>query len=307
MKKVGFIGLGVMGSAFAERLLKCGYDVVVNDVVQEAVDKMTAMGATSAASPKEIAEQTDVIMTSLPNSAIVNIVFNGPDGLIQSVKEGAVIFDMSTVDADTTRRNAKKFAEKGVTVIDSPVGGGRPNILQGNLPAIMVGGDKEVFEANKEYLECFGKNIAYCGDSGCGNVVKIINNLMSLSNNAIAAEAMVFGTKAGMDPDLLHNVLAHSSCRTLHFVYMYPNLMRRKFEAGFRLDLGKKDIGLALDMAKAMNQPMPMANTIYQLMTAASALGYGNDDCLSVAKVYEEWANIEVKGEGVMPEPGLIG
>lgn len=305
-KKVGFIGLGVMGSSFAERLLKCGYEVVVNDVVQKQVDLLKKMGAESANFPKEVAECCDIVMTSLPNPAIVNLVYTGENGIIEGVRPGMVLIDLSTVDPDTTRNNYKIFKNKGVSLIDAPVGGGRPEILAGCLPSILVGGDKEVFEENIEYLKCFGNNIRYTGGSGCGNVLKLINNLISLTHNAIAAEALVFGTKAGVNPDVLHDILSHSSCRSLHLVYMYPNLLKRKFDPGFKIDLGKKDVGLALDMARNLGQPLILTSTVYQIMSAASALGYGEEDCVALAKLYEEWAGIEVKGEGIVPEKGLI-
>lgn len=305
-KKVGFIGLGVMGSAFAERLLKSGYQVVVNDVAEKQVDLMVSMGATSEASPKDIAQQCDVVLTSLPNPSIVDAVYKGAGGLIEGAREGMVLIDMSTVDPDTTKRNYKLFKEKGVSLIDAPVSGGRPEILAGKLPSIMVGGDKEIVDVHMDLLKNFGSNIRYVGESGCGNVVKLTNNLISLAHNAIAAEAMVFGTKAGVDPDVLHDILSHSACRSFHLVYMYPNLMKRKFEPGFKLDLGKKDVGLALDLARNMGQPMLMTGTVYQIMSAVSALGYGNEDCLAVAKLYEEWAGIEVKGKGEPKEAGLI-
>jgi 2-hydroxy-3-oxopropionate reductase len=243
-KKVGFIGLGVMGTAFVRRLLEMKVVPIVYDVVPEKVQLMVSQGAISAGSPKEVAAQTDVVMTSLPDPAVVNQVYTGKDGIIEGVRPGMVIFDFSTVDPDTSRENYKKFAQKAVSLLDSPVSGGPPEIIEGRLPSIIVGGDKEVFEQNIDCLKFFSSNIHYVGGSGCGNVVKLTNNLISLTHNAIAAEAMVFGTKAGVDPDVLHNILSHSGCRSFHLVYMYPNLMKRNFKPGFRLDLGKKDVGL---------------------------------------------------------------
>jgi len=305
-KNVGFIGLGVMGTAFVQRLLEMKVVPIVYDVVPQKVELLVSKGAISADSPKDVAAQSDIVMTSLPDPAIVNKVHTGENGILDGVRKGMVIFDLSTVDPVTTRENYKKFAEKGASLLDSPVSGGPPEIIEGRLPSIMVGGDEEVFKQYVEYLKLFSNNVHYVGGSGCGNVVKLTNNLMSLTNNAIAAEAMVFGTKAGVDPDVLHDILSHSGCRSIQLVHMYPNLMKRNFEPGFRLNLGKKDVGLALDMAKSLNQPMFLGSIVFQVMSAASALGYGEEECIAVAKLYEKYAGIEVTGKGETPEPGLI-
>lgn len=296
-KKIGFIGLGVMGAAFVTRLINSGYTPVVYDVVPEAVQKMADLGARTAVSPKEVAESSEVVMMSLPNPAIVASVFLGADGVLEGAKSGTVVIDLSTVDPESTRKNYKIALAKGISFLDAPVSGGPPQILNG-VVTTMIGGDEEVFKAVLPLLELFGKSIYYVGGSGCGNVVKLTNNMISLGNNMMAAEGLVFGVKAGVDPDVLYNILCNSGCRSFHLLNMFPALFQRKFEPGFKIDLGKKDLGLALDMARSINSPLFMTTVVNQLMTAASAAGHGNEDCLAVAKLFEDWAGVQVEGEG---------
>lgn len=296
-KKIGFIGLGVMGAAFATRLINSGYTPIVYDVVPGLVEKLTELGAMAASSPKELAQSCDVVMMSLPNPAIVTNVFQGKDGIVSGAKPGTVVIDFSTIDPDTTRKNNKVALEIGISLLDAPVSGGAPQILVGML-TIMVGGDEEVFNNHLPLLELFGKSVYYVGESGCGNVVKLTNNMISLGNNMIAAESLVFGVKAGVKPDVLYNILCNSACRSFHLLNLFPALFQRKFEPGFKIDLGKKDLGLALDMAKSINSPLLVTSTVNQLMTAASAAGHGDEDCLAVAKLFEEWAGVQVEGEG---------
>lgn len=293
-KKIGFIGLGVMGAAFATRLINCEFKPLVYDVVPDLVKKITDLGASAASSTKEIGECSDIVFMSLPTPPIVLSVFQG---VLEGAKPGTIVIDLSTVDPETTRKNYKLASEKGVKYLDAPVSGGAREILAG-VVTFMIGGDEDVYKSCKELLEVFAKTIYYVGATGCGNVVKLTNNLISLGNNMIAAEGLVFGVKAGADPDVLYDILCHSGCRSFHLLNMYPNLLKRNFEPGFRIDLAKKDLGLALDMAKAINSPLAVTSLVHQLMTAASALGYGNNECITVAKVFEQWAGVEVKGEG---------
>lgn len=296
-KRIGFVGLGVMGGAFVQRLLNSGFTPVVYDVVPELVALYTSQGAKVASSPKELAQISDVVLTSLPNPPIVNSVIQGKDGILEGAAPGLVIMDLSTVDPDTSRKNYKAAKEKGVYYLDAPVSGGRPQILEG-LMTIMVGGDEEIYEQGKSLLEVFANKTFYVGPSGCGSIVKLTNNLINITNNVIALEGLVFGVKSGCDPDILYNILCNSGCRSFALLNLVPGLLKRNFEPGFRIDLAKKDVGLALDMAKTINSPMFVTSAVNNLLTAASASGYGSEDVNATAKMLEAWAGVEVKGEG---------
>ena len=194
--KTGFIGLGIMGKPMARNLLKAGYKLVVYDVNAEAVRELAAAGAETAASPKEVARQCDVIVTMLPNSPHVKAVALGPNGIIEGVRAGMILVDMSSIAPLAAQEVAKSLAEKGVEMLDAPVSGGEPKAIEGTL-SIMVGGKKEIFERCKEMLGKMGTSVVLCGAIGAGNTTKLANQIIVALNIAAMSEALVLGAKAG--------------------------------------------------------------------------------------------------------------
>jgi len=298
--RIGFIGLGIMGGRMAGTLGRAGYALTVLDVDRRKMEALTAAGASSAGSPRQVAERSDIVFSSLPTPATVKTVYLGPDGVLQGAAPGTILIDMSTVDPETTRAISPVAAERRVAYLDAPVSGGFREAESGTL-VIIVGGDREAFERGKKVLEALGSTIHYAGPSGAGNIVKRVNNVMSMGNVLVAAEAFVLGVKAGMDGQTLFDILRTSAGRSFHFERRLPNILARNFAPGFTVDLARKDLGLALDMARACEVPVPATSLIHQLYNVSSTLGDGPNDFASIVKVFEGWAKTVVSAAPKAP------
>jgi len=287
-KKVGFIGLGNMGRHQAANLLKKGHQVVVFDKSPEAVASLVAKGATSANSPKEIAEQAEVIVTMLPASAHVMEVYTGKDGILSAVKKGSLLMDSSTIDPNTAREVAKQATAKGVDMIDCPVSGGTGGAEAGTL-TFMVGGSQEAFDRAKEYLSAMGKNLVHCGDQGTGQVAKICNNLVLGISMIGVSEAMNLGVQNGMDPKKLAGIFNTSTarCWSSDTYNPCPGVMEnspasRGYTGGFGSALMTKDLGLAVEAAKTSGAALGLGAHAHKLYTVLSSSGYGDKDFSAV-------------------------
>ena len=237
MLRIGFIGLGAMGKPMAANLLAAGYKVTVNDVVAAAVAEMAAKGAAEAATPKELAAVSDVVITMLPNAAIVEAVVCGEQGLLAGSRPGMTIIDMSSVTPQHTRKTAATAAKHGVEYMDAPVSGGVAGATAGSL-TIMVGAETAVLEKCKPVLDVLGKKIYHVGPVGAGDAVKLVNNLLLGVNMAAVAEAMTLGVKAGIDPKVLYDVISVSSGRSYALEAKMPGfVLKGNFEPGFAVDL----------------------------------------------------------------------
>ncbi len=293
-RRIGFIGLGIMGSRMAKTLLRAGYALDVFDIDRGKVDELTAAGARGGDSPRDVARTADVVFSSLPFPATVKSVYLGPDGVLEGVRPGAILVDMSTVDPETTRAVSAAAGARNVRYLDAPVSGGYREAESGKL-VIIVGGDRGAFEEVKDVLAVLGSTIHYAGPSGSGNIVKLVNNVMSMGNVLVAAEAFVLGVKSGMDGQTLFDILRTSAGRSYHFEKRFPNILARNFEPGFTVDLARKDLGLAVDMARSQDVAVPAMSLLHQLYNASSALGDGGNDFASIVKLFESWARTEVK------------
>lgn len=294
-RRVGFIGLGVMGGAMSRNLLRCGYKLNVFDIDKAKTDALESLGASSLPSLKDVAAESDIILTSLPLPSTVKDVYLGPEGILQSSSAGTIFIDMSTVDPETSRSMSRAAAEHKMCYLDAPVSGGFREAESGKL-VIIVGGDQDAFQKSKEILDSIGSTIHYAGASGAGSVVKLVNNTMSMGNILVASEVFVLGVKAGVDAQTLFNIIRTSAGRSFHFEKSFPNLLARNFEPGFTVDLAKKDLGLAVEMAKGLTVPIPATSLIYQLYNAVSALGEGQKHFTAIAKLFESWSKVELKG-----------
>lgn len=205
-KKIGFIGLGIMGKPMSKNLLKAGYDLTVCDINAAAVAEVVALGAKAAATPAEVAAQTEIVITMLPNSPQVKTVALGAGGIAEGARPGAIVIDMSSIAPLAAQEVAKALAEKGVRMIDAPVSGGEPKAIDATL-SIMAGGDPAVFEECLPILKCMGASAVRVGDVGAGNVTKLANQVVVALNIAALSEAMTLATKAGVDPELVFNAI----------------------------------------------------------------------------------------------------
>lgn len=292
---VGFIGLGVMGRPMALNLLKAGHSLTVYDIVKEAVAELGRAGAKAAGSPKELAAAVDAVITMLPNAAIVEATVTGEDGLLAGARGGQIFVDMSSVAPRTSIRMAGLAAAKGVGYVDAPVSGGASGAAAGTL-TIMVGGAAADVEKVLPLFEAMGKNVRRMGETGAGDAVKMVNNLLLGANMAALAEALVLGVKSGLSAETMYEVIRNSSGASYALTAKMPNfIMKRKFAPGFTIDLQYKDLELAVESAKAMALPLPMTNAAQQVFELARAEGLGREDISGVIRVWERLAGVVVQ------------
>ncbi len=292
--KVGFIGTGHMGAPMVRNLLRHGHEVVVNDAVRDHADSSVAEGAIWADTPKAVAEQCRVVLASLPGPPEVDEAVLGADGILAGAKAGDVFFDLSTNSPTSIKRVAALAARKGVIVLDAPVSGGVDGAIRGSL-SIMVGGNRAAFEANRAVLECIGKSLFHLGEVGNGNVAKLSNQLIIMSLNAVASEAMVLGVKAGIPAETLRDVIMASSGRCTPIENMDQTVLAGNFEPGFMVDLGAKDLWLAVGLGKDVGCPTPMAAAALQRFVEAHAKGLGRMGTPAIILPLEETVGVQVR------------
>jgi 3-hydroxyisobutyrate dehydrogenase len=298
--RVGFIGLGTMGQHLAAHLREGGYELVVNDVREEAAAPHLAAGAEWAATPAAVMAASDVVITSLPAPPDVESVALGTNGLIEAAGPDKVFVDMSTNSPTVMRRIYDRFAAVGTSVLDAPVSGGPSGAKSGRL-SIFVGGDESVYESLKAMFATMGDQPVYVGAIGAGSVAKLVHNLAAQSVNLAIAEAMSLGVRAGVDPLVLWGAIrkgASGRRRTFDFTRFYT----RDFEEPtFRLDLCHKDLSLALALGHELNVPMRLSDLTLDEHSEALGRGWGNRDSSTVFLLQEERAhvNMEIAREDV--------
>ena len=293
--KIGVIGLGHMGRHYAENLLEAGHEIVVYDTIREAMREIVRLGAKAANSPKEVAQASDIIITALPSPAVEEKVVLGENGILAGAKKGAIIISMGTVQPSTTIKLAKVAKEKGMEYLDAPVSGGEAGAASATL-TIMVGGAKNIFEKTKKVLQALGKNVRYAGPQGSGNIAKLINNLLSLTNLVTLSEGMVLGTKAGADPKALYEIIKTSTGRSQPLEFKLPKRIAiGDFEPGFRINLALKDLGLVMEMAKEYSVPLFMTSVAHQMYQLARTKELGEKDITAVIRLLEEATGTTVR------------
>ena len=292
--KVGFIGIGAMGRHMSRHALEGGYELVVNDIRKEAAQELLSKGASWGENPRMIAESCSVVITSLPMPKDVEDVVYRKDGLRAGWKKGDIFIDMSTNSPSVIRKIAKDAESNGVAVLDAPVSGGTQGAESGRL-TIIVGGEAKILEKSHKILETMGDKIVHVGDVGCGNIAKLINNLIAFGCAHISFEGMVLGAKSGIDVKKLQEVIASSSGTNFFVQNGLKNVFAGNFEPGFRINLALKDIGLALGMAKEQGIPMPLGALIEQQLLAEKASGLGDKRTESGIIPLERLAGVEVR------------
>ena len=293
-KKIGFIGLGIMGKPMSKNLLKAGYQLTVCDVNDSAVDEVVALGATSAATPREVAAQVEIIITMLPNSPQVKAVALGQNGIIEGARPGTIVVDMSSIAPQAAQEVAAALAAKGVRMIDAPVSGGEPKAVDASL-SIMVGGEPAVFDECLPILKCMGASAVRVGDIGAGNVTKLANQVIVALNIAALSEAMTLATKAGVDPELVFNAIKGGLAGSTVMNAKTPLMLDRKFAPGFRINLHIKDLNNALETAHDVGVPLPLTAGVMEILQSLKIDGAGGDDHSAIVKYYEKLAKVEVR------------
>ena len=291
---IGFIGLGIMGKPMSKNLLKAGCNLVVHDLVKEAVDEVVQAGAQKGQSPKDVAQKSDVIITMLPNSPHVKTVILGKDGVLEGAKAGSIVIDMSSIAPLASKEIYEACRQKGVDMIDAPVSGGEPKAIDGTL-SIMVGGKKEIFDKVNNILLNMGKSVVYCGDIGAGNITKLANQIIVALNIAAMSEALVLGTKAGVDPETIYKAIRGGLAGSTVLDAKAPMILERNFKPGFKIDLHIKDLANALETGHEVGVPLPLTSLAMEIMQSLKIEGKGQNDHGGIIQFYERLAKIEVR------------
>jgi 3-hydroxyisobutyrate dehydrogenase len=295
--RIGFIGLGNMGGPMALNLIKAGHALVVHDVRREAAAPHLERGAKWADSPRAAARESELILTSLPGPKEVEAVALGPDGIIHGAVAGTVYADLSTGSPTVMRKLHAAFKEKGVHVLDAPVSGGVWGAQRGSLQ-VMVGGDESIYREVKAVLGAVGDKVGYMGPIGAGTIAKLVHNMISITTRTIVAEGFTLGVKAGVKPEALLEAMRGASFgQGLLLSQMIPNVVfKGDFDTvRFALRLARKDIGLATELAREYDVPMPMAAVAEQIMMEGLARGWGDKDSTSPWLLQEEAAGVQVR------------
>ncbi len=296
-EKIGFIGLGIMGKPMSQHLLNAGYTLTVLDVVKSAIDELVALGAQAAASPKEVAAKSDVIITMLPDSPQVEEVMFGKDGLIEGLHAGSLVIDMSTIMPSVARKVTETIRAKGCESLDAPVSGGEVGAKNATL-TIMVGGSQAAFDRAKPIFEKMGKNITLVGEAGAGQITKAANQIIVGVTIAAVSEALLLAAKAGADPAKVREALMGGFASSRILEVHGPRMIQRTFQPGFKIKLHRKDMNIILNTARELGVALPMSSQVAELMNGLIANGGADLDHSALVTMFEKLANFEIAKAG---------
>ncbi len=294
MKKIGFIGLGIMGKPMALNLIKAGYELTVYDIVSERMEDLLKAGARRGSSGKDVAARSEVVITMLPNSPHVREAVLGPGGVLEGAKPGTILVDMSSIAPLASKEIAAQAQAKGVAMLDAPVSGGEPKAVAGTL-AIMVGGPQETFDQVKDILAAMGSSVTRVGEIGSGNVTKLANQIIVALNIAAMSEAMVLATKAGVDPEKVFQAIRGGLAGSAVLDAKVPLALKGNFKPGFRIELHIKDMANALDTAHELGVPVPLSSVVMEIMQALKTDGKAGNDHGGIIQFYEQLAKVQVR------------
>jgi len=286
-KKIGFIGLGRMGKWMASNLVKCGFDLSVFDINSEAMALLVKQGASETTSAAELAKRVYVIILSLPNSDVVAEVVCGPDGILQAAKPGQILVDCGTAGYLWTREFSDSLRKHGLRFADAPVTGLEQRAKDATL-TIMFGGTQDLLQEIRPLLEAMGSHIVHMGDTGCGQLAKMINNILYNANMAALAEVLPMAVKLGLDPEKVAEVINAGSGQSFASKFFIPNILEDSFDRSYSLDNAHKDMANAAEIAAHFQIPLPMIQTAMTTYEKALAMGLGAEDKGAMIKVFED-------------------
>lgn len=292
--KLGFIGLGIMGKPMAKNLLKAGYELNIYDISMEALKEVEQAGGLVCKTPRDAAEKSEIIFTMLPNSPHVKSVLLEKDGVLEGMKPGSIIVDMSSIDPNVSIELEKAVLEAGGRMIDAPVSGGEPKAVDATL-SFMCGGEREVFEQVKPILEKMGASIVLVGPVGSGNMTKLANQIIVAVNIAALSEALVLAAKSGVNPANVYQAIRGGLAGSTVMDAKAPMMLDRNFEPGFRIELHIKDLTNAMNASQVVDMELPMTEKVLEMMRILAEEGMGKCDHSAVLRYYEEQESIEVK------------
>ncbi|MZI94950.1 2-hydroxy-3-oxopropionate reductase [Vibrio sp. CAIM 722] len=291
--KIAFIGLGIMGKPMAKNLLKAGHELTVYDNNADAINELVDSGATGSESSTEAAKGKEVIVTMLPNSPHVKAALLGEGGAVEGAEKGATVIDMSSIAPLASREIAYELAKLGVNYLDAPVSGGEPKAVEGTL-AVMVGGDKTLFDKYESVISAMASSVTYVGEVGAGNVTKLANQVIVALNIAAMSEALVLAKKAGVDPRSVYQAIRGGLAGSTVLDAKAPMVLERNFEPGFRIDLHIKDLCNAMDTSHGVGSQLPLTSQVLEMMYSLREDGHGSCDHDALALYYEKLTNTQI-------------
>jgi 2-hydroxy-3-oxopropionate reductase len=294
MTRIGFIGLGIMGKPMAKNLLKAGHSLVVYDIMPAGADEVAAAGAAKGSSPKDVAGQTEIVITMVPDGPEVEQAVLGSNGVLEGAKKGTIVVDMSSISPMVAQKVGAQCEAQGIDFLDAPVSGGEPKAIDGTL-AIMVGGKQEIFDKVEPILKTMGSTVVLTGKVGAGNVTKLANQIMVACNIAAMGEALVLATKAGLDPEVVFNAVKAGLAGSTVLNVKAPMVYSRNFKPGFRVRLHQKDLRNALLAAESLKVSLPLTSAVQHILVSLMNPGKGDLDHSAIVQFIEEMAAVEVK------------
>jgi 2-hydroxy-3-oxopropionate reductase len=296
-EQIGFIGLGIMGKPMARNLLKAGYELVVHNRSRGAVDELMAEGGavTAADTPRAVAEQAQIVITMLPDSPDERDLEYGADGVLEGIQQGALLIDMSTIAPATSIEVSEALQGRGASALDAPVSGGDKGAIAATL-SIMVGGAEADFQRAMPLFEAMGKTIVLVGGPGAGQTVKACNQIVVAIHYAAVSEALVLGAKAGVDPEKIVQVLSGGLAGSRVMEMRGPGMIEHNFQPGFRINLRRKDLAIAMSTGQEYSVPLPVSALVTQFYESMAARGQGDLDHSALLTLFEDLANY--KGGG---------
>jgi len=289
---IGFIGLGIMGRPMAGHLLRGGHPLTVYNRTRSKTAELQAQGAVVAESPAEVAARSEIVIVMVTDTPDVRQVVAGPGGVIEGVRRGSVVVDMSTISPQAERALDEALRARGAALVDAPVSGGDVGAREATL-AIMAGGDPHAFERVRPILDLLGKSITYCGPSGSGQLAKLCNQILVSVTLLAVSEALVFARKNGLDPSTMISAVSGGAAQSWQLTNLGPRIIKRDFAPGFMVDLVQKDLRLVLEASDEGGVSLPATALVHQMFTSAQAHGGGREGTQSLAKVVER-----LSGEG---------
>ena len=290
---IGFVGLGIMGKPMARNLLKAGYLVVAHNRSRDAVDELSKEGAQSATSSKEVAERSEIVITMLPDSPDVELVYASDEGILAGAKPGILLIDMSTISPAVACKLAGDAQRRGCDMLDAPVSGGEAGAISASL-SIMIGGEAAAVERAMPIFESLGKNIVHVGRVGAGQVTKAANQMVVGTTIAIVSEALVLAAKAGVDPAKVRQALLGGFAQSKILEAHGQKMLEHNFKPGFRIRLHEKDMKIALGAGFEYGVPLMVTGQVAQMMSAMKSMGHGDLDHSGLVKLIEQMASTEL-------------
>lgn len=293
--RLGFIGLGIMGGPMVRNLLKAGYEVIVWNRSNPRIDAAVSAGAKRGDSPAHVAEQSDVVLSCVTDSPDVRKVYLEANGVIESIRDGMICIDHSTISPSVAREVAAEIVTRGGTMLDAPVSGGEIGAIEARL-SIMVGGSRDAFEKCMPIFEAMGTRITYIGDSGAGQTTKLCNQIAGALNNLAACEALMLAAKSGVDMDAMLDAISGGAAGSWVLDNLSPKVLKRDFDPGFMIRLQQKDLRLVMEAAQELKLALPGITLVNQLFQSVEARDLGDEGVQALVKSLEWLNDVEARG-----------